>query len=83
MAVKAKLPTFFIFNLVYRGSEDVYNMDWYRLFRIDVSYDGTTSWEPGGTFISKCKIDVTFYPFDDQVANSQKKIIFFNLHDNC
>ncbi len=40
----------------------------YELFRVDVSYDGYVEWNPGGSFRSKCDIDVHLYPFDVQTC---------------
>ena len=31
-----------------------------------VSSDGTCLWVPPGLFLSTCKIDITWFPFDEQ-----------------
>ena len=33
-----------------------------------VSSDGTCKWIPPGLFASSCSIDITWFPFDDQVC---------------
>ena len=40
----------------------------YREFRAIVSHSGQVRWEPGGVFRTMCAIDITYFPFDDQVG---------------
>jgi hypothetical protein len=36
--------------------------------RAMVSYDGNVFWPPPTKFRSTCSVDVTYFPFDDQVC---------------
>ena len=59
------------FNNVFfinRLSPHVYDSDHYTLFKVTLDHDGKVCWEPGGHFISKCQVDVRFYPFDSQTC---------------
>ena len=40
----------------------------YNNFRAIISSDGVVRWEPGGVFKTMCQIDITYYPFDQQVS---------------
>ncbi|KAK2146879.1 hypothetical protein LSH36_581g04042 [Paralvinella palmiformis] len=42
--------------------------------RVTITSEGKCIWEPGGRFISKCPVDVTYYPFDKQTC----ELIFAN-----
>jgi len=33
-----------------------------------VGYDGNVFWPPPAKFRSSCKIDITYFPFDDQLC---------------
>ncbi|KAK2153393.1 hypothetical protein LSH36_298g01072 [Paralvinella palmiformis] len=39
----------------------------YSNFRAIISHKGMIRWEPGGVFKTMCTIDITYYPFDEQV----------------
>ena len=39
----------------------------YNNFRAIIGYQGVVRWEPGGVFQTMCQIDITYYPFDEQV----------------
>lgn len=41
----------------------------YNQFRAIIEYHGDIRWEPGGVFQTMCPIDITFYPFDEQVCH--------------
>ena len=53
-------------HLVYRA-EKIYEN--YSNFRAMVTSGGHVRWEPGGVFKTMCQIDITYYPFDEQVSN--------------
>ena len=40
----------------------------YNNFRAIIRHDGFVRWEPGGVFKTMCQIDITYYPFDEQVC---------------
>ena len=40
----------------------------YNNFRAIISHAGLVRWEPGGVFQTMCQIDITYYPFDEQVT---------------
>ena len=42
----------------------------YNNFRAIIASDGQVRWEPGGVFKTMCQIDITYYPFDEQVENT-------------
>ncbi|KAK2175745.1 hypothetical protein NP493_711g03120 [Ridgeia piscesae] len=56
-------PEFVVIN----GAERVYKR--YGHFRAILSHDGSIRWEPGGAFKTMCQIDITYYPFDDQLCS--------------
>ena len=41
----------------------------YNQFRASISHAGVIHWEPGGVFKTMCEIDITFYPFDEQICD--------------
>ncbi len=47
-------------------AEQIY--DDYNNFRAIIHNTGVVRWEPGGVFKTMCQIDITFYPFDEQVS---------------
>ncbi len=54
-------------------------MSHYTLVRVVVQHTGDITWVPGGSFVSKCHIDIRAYPFDVQEC----PIIFGNwAYDN-
>ncbi len=52
------------------SAEEIYGD--YREFRAILSSDGRIRWEPGGVFKTMCEIDITYFPFDEQVGWRQK-----------
>ena len=40
----------------------------YNNFRAIIRHDGYVRWEPGGVFKTMCQIDITYYPFDEQIC---------------
>ena len=38
----------------------------YSKFRALINHTGLVHWEPGGVFNTTCRIDITYFPFDDQ-----------------
>ncbi|CAD5112703.1 DgyrCDS1923 [Dimorphilus gyrociliatus] len=55
-------PEFAVIN----GAEKLYED--YKAFRASISSIGQVHWEPGGVFKTMCEIDITYYPFDEQVC---------------
>ena len=49
-------------------SVDDYTQGYMRALAM-VSHDGTIFWPPIVRFRSSCKVDITYFPFDDQVCN--------------
>ncbi len=43
-------------------------------FRVTVASDGSASWTPGFKWKTSCKVDLTFFPFDEQTCS----IVFAN-----
>ena len=37
-----------------------------------IGSDGTVAWGPPVRFLSSCKVDITYFPFDHQVIRSVK-----------
>ena len=58
-----------IFLLNCSVDDDVYKSEHYTLLKVTIESDGLVSWEPGGHFVSKCDVDVKFYPFDWQICS--------------
>ena len=48
----------------------MFNEDHYQYFNVRVFQDGMVEWIPGGSFQSKCDVDIRLFPFDDQVIHS-------------
>jgi hypothetical protein len=48
---------------------DFYNDIWYSRYFVRVSYDGLLNWFPGGLFQANCDIDVSYFPYDQQVCH--------------
>ena len=46
----------------------MYNNDHYKRFHATITESGEVFWEPGGIYTCSCDIDVTYYPFDDQIC---------------
>ena len=61
--------------LVVRRAEEIYGD--YREFRAILAADGRIRWEPGGVFKTMCEIDITYFPFDEQV-----KAFYFSVSLN-
>ena len=38
----------------------------FKQFRAMITCDGNVRWEPGGVFKTRCEVDITYYPFDEQ-----------------
>ena len=55
-----------ISSLCFSADEDI---DSRYPTNIVVSSDGSCLWVPPGLFLSTCKIDITWFPFDDQMCN--------------
>ncbi len=60
--------------LFVRATEEYYRGGNYEYFRVYLTSDGFVSWTPGGSYRSKCDVDVTLYPFDVQKC----KMTFIN-----
>ena len=45
----------------------------FEKIRVLVSYNGLVHWEPGGVFTTTCDIDITYFPFDNQVTRASPK----------
>lgn len=52
---------------VLRRAESIYGE--YTEFQATIKSDGSIRWEPGGVFKTMCNIDITYYPFDEQVCD--------------
>lgn len=59
------MPTFVLGN---SASSSLYIEEWYKYFKVKIFSDGTMIWSPGGIFTIECTIDVTYFPFDDQIC---------------
>ncbi len=57
-----------------RAAEEHDRRNNYEYFRVYLTNDGFVSWTPGGSYQTKCDVDVTLYPFDVQRC----KMIFIN-----
>ena len=51
------------------SAKAIYDELFFKRFRVSVSHDGLVNWVPGGKFVTSCQLDITFYPFDDQVCH--------------
>ena len=56
---------FISFSMSNCRAEEIYGD--YREFRAILSSNGRIRWEPGGVFKTMCEIDITYFPFDQQV----------------
>ena len=54
-------------DIVLYNSADDYTQGYMQSLAM-VSYDGTVFWPPIVKFRSTCKIDITWFPFDDQLC---------------
>ncbi|CAD5111796.1 DgyrCDS1070 [Dimorphilus gyrociliatus] len=59
------LPDFGIEN----SAKSIYDELHFKRFRVSILHNGLLNWVPGGKFLTSCKLDITFYPFDDQECN--------------
>ena len=57
-------PDFVIHNAI----GNMYNEQFYSIFRITVYYNGTVSWTPAGDQKFQCRMDVRYFPFDTQIC---------------
>ncbi|ELU15277.1 hypothetical protein CAPTEDRAFT_152663 [Capitella teleta] len=73
-AEKLWRPEFAVIN----GAEKIYEE--YDPFRAVINYNGTVHWEPGGVFKTMCAIDITFYPFDEQMCKLQFGAWSYHTH---
>ena len=73
---------FISFSMSNCRAEEIYGD--YREFRAILSSNGRIRWEPGGVFKTMCEIDITYFPFDQQVTAefSTKSIIKLRNRDN-
>ena len=69
------------FFLLYSRAEKIYED--YNNFRAIIRYDGVVRWEPGGVFQTMCQIDITYYPFDEQVINCLNFCTAYFLNNSC
>ncbi|GFN98287.1 neuronal acetylcholine receptor subunit alpha-3 [Plakobranchus ocellatus] len=70
------------------GERDLFEDDYAP---VNVYYNGSTSWIPGGIFPASCKLDLTNYPFDKQICEikmavmsySDDEILFYAIGDSA
>lgn len=51
------------------SAKAIYDDLFFKRFRVSVSSKGVVNWMPGGKFVTSCQLDITYYPFDDQVCH--------------
>ena len=51
------------------SADEMYDEIYDEKFRVEVFHTGEVVWFPGGKLVTTCDLDVTFFPFDDQICS--------------
>lgn len=56
------------FALVNSASGSVFNRDYFKFYKVTVQSNGSVLWETGGTVTISCSLDLTYFPYDQQIC---------------